>query len=55
MSKKLDWIFEDKDNAWFDTLDRVALNLICQYTIMAIDLTKQDIYLLLFYNILCIV
>ncbi len=44
MSGKLGWISGDEDNAWFDTLDRAALNLICQYAIMAVDLTEQDIY-----------
>ena len=55
LSGKLGWIFEDEDNAWFDALDRAALNLIRQYAVMAVDLTKQDIYSVPLCNILRIV
>ncbi len=55
MSGKLGYISGDEDNAWFDALDRVALNLICQYAIMAVDLTKQDNYSVPLYDILCTV
>ncbi len=40
MSGKLGWISGDEDNAWFDALDRAALNLIRQYAIMAVDLIE---------------
>ncbi|WP_375449249.1 hypothetical protein [uncultured Nostoc sp.] len=55
LSEKLGWISKDKDNAWFDTLNHAALNLIRQYAIMAVDLTKQDIYSVPLCNILCTV
>ncbi len=52
MSGKLSWISGDEDNAWFDALDHAALNLIRQYAIMAVNLTKQDIYSVLLRDIL---
>ncbi len=55
ISVKLGRISGDKDNAWFDALDRAALNLIRQYAIMAVDLTKQDIYLVPLRDVLPII
>lgn len=45
------WISRDEDNTWFDALDRATLNLIYQYAIMVVNLTKQDIYLVFLCNI----
>ena len=55
LSGKLGWISGNKDNAWFDALDRAALNLIRQYAVMAVDLTKQDIYSVPLRDIFCTV
>ena len=44
MSGKLGWIEGNKDKAWFNALNRAALNLIGQYAVMAVDLTDIDIY-----------
>ena len=55
LSRKLGWISGDEDNAWFEALDRAALNLIRQYAVMVVDLTKQDIYSVPLRDILCTV
>lgn len=52
MSGKLGWIEGNEDKAWFNALDRAALNLIQQYAIIAIDLTNIDIYSVPFRDIL---
>lgn len=43
-SEKLEQIQGNKDKTWFFALERAALNLIWQYTLIAVDLTNMDIY-----------
>lgn len=42
-SGKLGWIQGDEDGIWFSALERTALNLICQYAVMAVDLSNEEI------------
>ena len=55
MSGKLGWIEGNEDKAWFNALDRAALNLIQQYAVIGIDLTNMDIYSVSLRDILCTV
>lgn len=55
MLDKLGWIESNKDKIWFNVLKRAVLNLIWQYTVIAINLTNHNVYLIYFQDILRIV
>lgn len=55
MLSKLDQIKGNKNKVWFNELNRMTLNLLQQYTVMAVNLNDMNIYLVLLQNILRII